>query len=161
MEIDENRPVAKLPELEWAFSVQVSLLEPLEQGMIDDGRTRFIPISGGRVWGPRLSGEVLPGGGDWQVIRPGGLVELDARYFLRADDGTVIGIANSGVRCADEEVTDRIARGERVPDDAYYFRTRPIFTVAPGPHEWLRRTVFVGRASKLPDTVAIDFHAVS
>jgi hypothetical protein len=35
-----------------------------------------------------------------------------------------------------------------------------MFTVADGPHEWLRRTVFVGRGIRRPDHVVIDVYAV-
>jgi hypothetical protein len=45
-----------------------------------------------------LKGTVLPGGGDWQTIMPGGLTKVEARYFLKSADGTVIEITNPGVR---------------------------------------------------------------
>jgi hypothetical protein len=121
---------------------------------------RLVPISGGRVYGPRLTGVVLPGGGDWQAIGPDGLTEVNARYTLKAADGTVIDVVNAGVRTASDAVTQKIARGEAVPADAYYFRTSPRFTVGAGQHAWLRRTMFVARGVRLPDHVEIDFYEV-
>ncbi|WP_295636042.1 DUF3237 domain-containing protein, partial [Novosphingobium sp.] len=126
----------------------------------DGGRRRFIAITGGRVYGPRLSGTVMPGGGDWQTIMPGGLTKIDTRYALKAADGAVIEISNPGVRVADAAVTERLAAGEPVDASAYYFRTTPRFEVAPGPHEWLRRQVFVARGIRAPDHVIVDFYAV-
>jgi hypothetical protein len=132
----------------------------VEQGQVDGGRKRFIAITGGTVSGPRLNGEVLPGGGDWQVIEPGGLTRVEARYFLKASDGTVVEVTNPGVRVASTDVIDRLARGDEVEPGAYYFRTTPRFQVSEGVHGWLRRSAFVGRGIRRPDHVLIDFYVV-
>ena len=142
---DQSGPAAPKPELEWAFSVRVEVDPAIEQGQIDGGVSRFIPITGGEVYGPRLTGTVLPGGGDWQIIRKGGLSDIETRYFLKAEDGTVIEVHNPGVRVADEATIDKLRIGEPVPQDSYYFRTQPRFRVADGPHQWLERQVFVAR----------------
>jgi hypothetical protein len=154
------QPSAPAPALEYVFSVRATLAAPVEQGEIDGKRQRFIQVTGGEVYGPRLTGEVLDGGGDWQTIAPGGLTELYARYQVRAADGTVIGVTNSGVRTAEPAVIDRLARGEQVDPSLYYFRTTTVFDVRPGPHEWLRRHAFVARGIRTPDSVVIDFYVV-
>ncbi|TWH81150.1 uncharacterized protein DUF3237 [Novosphingobium taihuense] len=148
------------PTLSYAFSVRATLAPPVEQGEVDQGRKRFIAITGGTVSGPKLAGEVLPGGGDWQVILPGGLTSIEARYFLKVADGTVIEVTNPGVRTAAPEVIEKLAKGENVDPSAYYFRTTPRFSVKAGPHEWLRRQVFVARGIRKPDSVVIDFYSV-
>ena len=153
-------PSAPAPSLTYVFSVTATLAPTVEQGEVDTGRKRFIPITGGTVSGPALSGEVLPGGGDWQVILPGGLTSIEARYFLKAVDGTVIEVTNPGVRTASPDVIEKLAKGEPVDPAAYYFRTTPRFSVKPGPYEWLRRKVFVARGIRKPDSVVIDFYAV-
>lgn len=153
-------PAAAPPGLDYAFTATVTVAPALEQGSVDGGRKRFIAITGGTVEGPLLSGEVLPGGGDWQVIEPGGLTRVEARYFLKARDGTVIEVTNPGVRVADPAVIDRLARGEEVDPSAYYFRTTPSFKVGPGAHDWLRRSVFVARGVRKPDRVLIDVYVV-
>lgn len=156
----QDRPAAPAPGLRWAFSAQVELALPVEQGQVDGKRMRFVPIAGGRVYGPRLTGTVLPGGGDWQAIGPDGLTEVNARYTLRTADGTMIDVVNAGIRTASVEVTERIARGQPVGVEDYYFRTVPRFTVGRGPHAWLRRTLFVARGVRMPDHVVIDFYEV-
>lgn len=153
-------PSAPAPTLTYAFTVQASLAPVVEQGEIDLARKRFIPITGGTVTGPALNGEVLPGGGDWQAILPGGLTSIEARYFLKAADGTVIEVTNPGVRTAAPEVIEKLAKGEPVDPSAYYFRTTPRFSVKSGPHEWLRRKIFVARGIRKPDGVIIDFYIV-
>jgi hypothetical protein len=148
------------PLLEWVFSVTATLSPPIEKGTIDGLRKRFIAITGGDVSGPKLNGIVLPGGGDWQSIHPDGITELDARYALKAADGTVISVTNPGIRVASPEIIKRISAGEDVDPALYYFRTTPHFEVAAGPHEWLRRSVFVARGIRKPDHVLIEFFRV-
>ncbi len=153
-------PSAPAPTLSYVFSVRVEVAPPVEQGEIDGGRRRFIPITGGKVHGPRLNGVVLPGGGDWQTIMPDGLTRIEARYFLKADDGTVIEITNPGVRVAAPEVIERLAKGEDVDPSLYYFRTTPQFRVTSGKLDWLQRSVFVTRGIRRPDHVIVDYYIV-
>ncbi len=148
------------PRLTQVFSLRIELAKPVEQGVIDGARHRFIAITGGTITGAKLTGTVMAGGGDWQEIHPGGLAVIEARYFLKADDGTVISIINPGVRVASAEVTERLARGEHVDPAEYYFRSTPRFEVTAGPHEWLRRSVFVARGIRRPDYVVLEVFAV-
>ena len=154
------QPSAPTPELEYAFTVKVDVAPPVEMGPADGGKKRFIAITGGTVTGPALTGTVLPGGGDWQVIEEGGLTRLEARYFLKAADGTVIEVTNLGVRVASPEVTDRLAKLQVVDPSEYYFRTTPTFTVTKGPHDWMRRSTFVARGIRKPDRVLVDVYRV-
>jgi len=153
-------PAASVPVLEYAFTATVAVAAPIEQGQADGGRKRFIPITGGKVEGPLLTGAVLAGGGDWQVIEEGGLTRIEARYFMKAADGTIIEVTNPGVRVAPPDVIDKLARGVEVDPAAYYFRTTPRFSVAAGAFDWMRRAVFVGRGVRKPDRVLIDFYVV-
>ncbi len=153
-------PSAPVPNLSYAFSIKATLLPPVEQGEIDGKRKRFIMITGGKVDGPKLKGEVLAGGGDWQAIGPDGRTEVWAKYSIKASDGTVIGLTNAGVRIGPKSVIDRLARGEEVDPSLYYFRTTAVFDVKAGPHAWLRDKVFVARGIRKPDHVVIDFYSV-
>ncbi len=159
-DVPAGGPSAPAPTLVHVFSVRATLAPPLEVGEADGGRRRFIAITGGTVDGPRLRGTVLAGGGDWQTIVPGGLTRVEARYFLKADDGTVIEVFNPGVRTADPAVIERLAKGEVVDPSLYYFRTTPAFKVKDGPHAWLQRAVFVARGIRNPDSVVIDYYMV-
>jgi hypothetical protein len=148
------------PHLTHVFTAKITLAAPIEQGEIDGGRRRFVPITGGDIKGPRFTGTVLPGGGDWQTIYPGGFTRIEARYFLKAADGTVVGIHNPGVRVASARVSEQLARGEKVDPSSYYFRSSPIFDPPPGPHQWLRNKVFVGRGIRMPDHVLLEVYMV-
>ncbi len=118
-----DQPVA--PRLTYAFTLHVEVGPPQEQGTVDGKRMRFVPITGGTITGPRLTGAVMAGGGDWQALHADGLTEVNTRYALKAADGTVIDIVNPGVRVASSEVSGRLAKGELVDPKLYYFRTTP------------------------------------
>lgn len=108
-------------------------------------------MSAGRFAGERLSGSVLHGGADWQVVRADGAVLLDARVVLRTDDGADISMDYSGIRAGPAEVTARLGRGEPVNPDAYYFRILPRFATSDPRYEWLNRILAVGIGHRLPE----------
>lgn len=149
------------PPLSLAMRLRVLIGAPQELGMVDGVRKRVIPITGGSVDGPRLTGKVLPGGADWQSIRADGTADILARYSLQADDGAIISVVNPGYRHGPAPVLARIAAGEVVDPSLYYFRTTPRFEVAgDGPHAWLGRTIFLCTAARFKDHVALDIFAV-
>jgi len=61
------------------------------------GRRQVIAITGGTFEGPNIKGEILPGGEDWQLVRPDGDTELYARYLLKTSDGHVIQVINQAL----------------------------------------------------------------
>lgn len=148
-------PVPFIPELRHAFTAFVTVAAPLEVGETARGRRRVIPITGGHVEGPRLTGIVLPGGADWQAIAPDGTAYLVARYTLRAEDGTPISVVNRCVRRAPPAVLAQLAAGRTVDPSLYYFRGTPGFEVAAGPHDWLMGSVFVATGERAADHVVI------
>jgi len=149
------------PALVHVFSVTVLIGAPQELGIADGARKRVIPITGGEVRGPRLSGKVLPGGADWQTIRSDGVADISARYTLQAADGGLISVLNPGFRRGPPEVLARIAKGEAVDPSLYYFRTTPRFEAAiPGPHAWLTRSLFVCSAARYAERVELDIFEV-
>lgn len=148
------------PSLHFVFAAFVDVDKPQEIGETTAGRRRVIPITGGHVEGPRLTGEVVPGGADWQLVRNDGTVELVARYTLRAADGTLISVINRGVRRAPPDILARLTAGEIVDPALYYFRATPSFSVAPGPHGWLADSVFVATGERQARQVVIRFFEV-
>lgn len=147
------------PEFSFVTEIRAEVAPALSLGAGPNGERRLIPITGGRCVGPRMTGVVLPGGADFQHIRPDGVLELEARYALRLEDGALVNVVNQGLRHAAPEEMARLARGEPVPPERIYFRTTPRFdTVAPA-HGWMTRTLFVGLAERHPDHVRIRVFA--
>jgi hypothetical protein len=135
-----------VPQLSFAFEARVDIDPGQHIGHAGSAPLGFTPITGGTISGPRLSGTVVPGGGDWAIARPGVAVDLDARYLIRADDGALIDIVNRGFWVASAEVEAAVEAGETVDPSRYYFRTQPVFRTDAPQHAWLTHTVFVGMA---------------
>ncbi len=148
------------PGFEWIGTVEVAVGPPLSVGRVPGGERRIIPILGGRIEGPRLNGEVLPGGADFQLIRDDGVAEIEARYTLKLTDGALVYIVNRGLRHAAPEDMARLLRGEPVPPERVYFRTAPAFETASPAHAWLHRSLFLGLGERRPDSVRVAIHAV-
>jgi hypothetical protein len=148
------------PGLEFEFRMRVHVAAPLDQGVWDGQRRRIMPITGGTFDGPRFSGTILAGGADWQSVRTDGVAQIDARYTLRHDDGTLVSMIDRGVRRGSPEVMARLAAGEVVEPSLYYFRTAPQFQVQDGPHRWLADHVFICRGNRRPDAVELEIFRV-
>jgi hypothetical protein len=149
------------PELELLGRFTVTLADPLELGQTPWGRRRIIGITGGRFAGPRLAGEILPGGADWQVVHADGAATIDTRYTLRTDDGALVFLATKGVRYGPSEVLAALAERDDVDPASYYFKVGLTFEVADPAYEWLNRTVAIGSAVRHPDAVIYDAYTVS
>jgi len=136
-------------------------LEPIRDlGETPMGRRRIIGITGGLFSGPRLSGTILPGGADWQVIRSDGVAFLDARYTLETNDGALIYVNNKGYRHGPKDVIERLAKGEEVDPALYYMRATPWFETSAPQYAWLNRTVCVATGARRPVAVELDFYEV-
>lgn len=149
-----------VPQLEPLFRAEITLAAAQELGDGPQGRRRIIPITGGTLAGPRLSGRVLPGGADWQLIRPDGVAFLDARYTIETDDGALVYVRNQGYRHGPPEIIARLAKGDAVESALYYMRTAPWFETSDARYAWLNRTLCVGSGERLAAAVRIDFYAV-
>ena len=147
--------------IEFAPLMQIKVtLEPVRDlGDTPLGRRRIIGITGGSFTG-RLSGRVLPGGADWQIVRTDGTADLDARYTLEASDGALIYVHNRGYRHGPKDVVARLAKGEDVDPALYYMRTTPWFETSAPAYDWLNRIVCIGTGARRPASVELELFEV-
>jgi hypothetical protein len=145
------------PQLRFAFEIEAGVPQIYDLGQTQAGHRRIVPVTGGVVSGPRLQGRVLAMGADWQTVRPDGTADLEARYMLQAEDGTLISVVNRGLRQGPPEVMARLARGESVDPSLYYFRSSAIFETSSPVHDWLTRAVVIGVGERYPEKVIIRF----
>jgi len=124
------------------------------------GRRQLIPIISGELIGENMSGTILPGGVDSQVIRPNGKCELSARYGVKLDDGTSFYVENNGIRTVPKEYVDIVKEGGFIDPSLYYFCTNPHFEVYSEKLNWLTERVFICTATRLPDEVLLDYYVV-
>ena len=133
-----------VPTLALVLQAEVDIGDRQELGGSALGQRFIVPILGGTFTGAQgLSGTVLPGGADRQLLRPDGVKELDALYEIRTHDGTVITVRNRAV--IDDSHTP-----------ARYARSVLRLSASDGPHAWLNRRVFVGCVDSLrPQRAAV------
>lgn len=148
------------PRLEFIFAADVTVDLPLDVGNVGKGTRRFVPIAGGEVSGPKLRGEVLRGGGDWQVIRDDGVAELEARYTLRTDDGALIFVRNYGLRHGPRDVIAALAAGQTVDHTSYYFRGATFFDTSAAQYAWLTKQIVICVGEREPARVKLKFYQV-
>jgi Protein of unknown function (DUF3237) len=114
------------------MTVNIAAAPPQKLGTVPHGVRSIVPVTGGDFEGPRLRGKVLPGGGDWLLLRPDGVLELDLRITLETDDHALIYMTFQGLR-----------HGE-------YFRTLPRFETSTEAYAFLNRIVCVGVGEARP-----------
>jgi hypothetical protein len=131
--------------------IEADLEEPQLFGKTPYGERRVINIAGGTISGPRVSGKILPGGADWQIIRSDGVADIYAKYTFQIDGGGFVLVTSAGLRHGPPEVIAKLARGEAVDRSHYYFRTCVRFETADPGADWLNRvlTIAVGAREKM------------
>lgn len=150
-----------VPSLQHVCDLSVTIAAPIEVGHTPMGRRRLIPITGGRVSGPKLNGTVLNAGADFQLIVADGChAHLDARYIIETEDGARIWVHNTALRVASLEDSQRIANGQAVDPERVYFRCQPRFEAADPKWAWLNEHQFVGSGARAPDGVFLSFYQV-
>ena len=142
------------------LQADITLAPAQELGDAPRGRRRIINITGGTFRGERLSGKVLPGGADWQVIRGDGVADLDARYTLETSDGALIYVRNHGYRHGPADVLKKLAAGEDVDPALYYMRTSPLFETGDARYAWLNRLICVGTGARKKSSVHLEIFEV-
>jgi hypothetical protein len=104
-----------------------------------DGERREVwPIIGGLFSGKGIRGIVVPGGGDFPVVRPDGVVVVDALYRLKTDDGVTIIIHNKGL------AYPHAHSGQE------QYRLAPEFIAPVGKYDWLNRNLFIATLVDVP-----------
>jgi hypothetical protein len=144
-------PLAKV-ELEFIFRARVFFRDRVMFPPTPRGGRGYVSIKGGDFEGPRLNGKVVPNSGaDWALIRPSGTLEINAHYMLEEADGTPIYLYNTG-----------FLQRDKAGGQPSYFIIAPTFDTRPGPHDWLTRTVILGRGTRVtnPDHTVFEYFSV-
>jgi len=139
---------------------EITLAPPQELGETPLGRRRIIAITGGSFRGEKLTGRVLPGGADWQIVRSDGVSELEARYTLETNDRALIYVRNRGFRHGPADILAKLAAGEPVDPSLYYMRTTPLFETGAPHYQWLNRIVCVASGARRAAAVELDVYEV-
>ena len=124
------------------------------------GERRYVPLLGGTVRGPELNGEIVSGGVDWQIARSDGALDIGAHYVIRSEDGALIEVQSTGLRHGPPEVMARLARGEVVGRDEYFFKTLMRFTTGHPAWLHLNKTMALATGQREARLVVLDVHRI-
>jgi Protein of unknown function (DUF3237) len=133
------------------MTVRILAAPPQKIGAIPHGARIIVPVTGGDFEGPRLRGKVLPGGGDWLLLRSDAVLELDLRITLETDDRALIHMSFQGLRHGPADVIAALGSGEVVDPANYYFRTVPRFETSAEKYAFLNRIIAVSVSETRPD----------
>ena len=128
---------AKLPAFTFVYECVAGIAPALDFGRTLEGQRRVIPITGGTFHGPRIRGEVVANGADWNLSRTDGAGSVDAAYYLKTDDQVLIRVVNRGIG----------GRGGAPAPNApelFFMYTHPEFEAPTGKYDWLNRSMFIG-----------------
>ena len=118
-------------------------------------------VTGGTLTG-KITGKVLPIGGDFATFSNSTTLKLDVRLVIQTEDGATIYCTYTGFLNADEETYKLIkaGKGYQVDPSKYYFRTNPIFETSSPKYDWLNYTITVGLGTITPKGVSYKIYAI-
>jgi hypothetical protein len=139
--------------------------------IMDLGRSPFRSrrvgyVTGGRFEGPRLTGDILPGGGNWPE---GGLAAdgaalgtFDARSVWKTDDGALIYVTYTGRSVVPPDVGAAFRDPAQPPVDPsrYAIRIALVFETADPRYDWLNGVLAVGCGERVTGGIRHYIYAI-
>ncbi len=150
-----------LPQLTHLCDLHFELTEPLRLPSGPFGDRTILRVAGGRVDGPKLQGKILPGFGDWAVMRADGIFDVDIRAALQMDDGAIITVSYRGLLRMAPELWRSYLQGNQIDPNNYYFRVTPRFETGADAYRWLNGIVCLGVGFDLPPTPRYRIYEVT
>ena len=118
-------------------------------------------VTGGTLTG-KITGKVLPIGGDFATFINSTTLKLDVRLVLQTDDSATIYCTYTGFLNTDQETYKLIkaGKGYQVDPSKYYFRTNPVFETSSSKYDWLNHTITVGLGTITRTGVSYKIYAI-
>ncbi|WP_197377711.1 DUF3237 domain-containing protein [Mycolicibacterium baixiangningiae] len=137
-----------IPELEHLLDINIGFA-PVQIFDTPVGTRFTYVVRHGRCEGPRVAGDILPGGGDWILFGTDRVARLDVRATLRTDDGALIHITNTGRVHMPPDAAARFAAGELIRHDEMVARSSPLFDTDDERYRWINavHTVAINQVS--------------
>ena len=132
---EKGEPVYKDFKTEHIWDAKVTIAGGISLGNSKHGGRNIIPITGGSFEGANIKGEVLPYGADWQLVRPDGDVELNAKYLLKTNDGVIIQVINKVL------IHNGVTDGK---PESYIKSVIDLEAPTGSPYEYLNHAIFLG-----------------
>ncbi|MBX3276728.1 MAG: DUF3237 domain-containing protein [Acidobacteria bacterium] len=147
--------------LEYLFSYTADLEKiPEVIGQTPDGILINFYVTGGTISGPKLSGTLTHGGGDWYTLREDGVGISNVRATFQTDDGALIYTDYIGIMDLGPDGAANFAKGQVA--NIVPLKTTPRYHTAHPQYAWLNRLqcLGVGQVDHTAMTVSYDVYAV-
>jgi hypothetical protein len=102
-----------------------------------------------------------PGGGDWLLVRPDGVGEIDARETWQAEDGALLYVTKRDYITNVPGLTARFLAGEPIPHEEYYFVVTQYVETSAAQYAWLQQVVAIGMGSLIQGGIGYQVFVVS
>jgi hypothetical protein len=148
--------------LEHVTSVVARFGAPEVIGAVPEGYLANYYVTGGELLGPKITGKVLPVGGDWFTVRKDGVGVLNVRLTFETDDGALIYNHYYGSSYLGPDGYKHAIEGAEPSGDGLDLRTCPRFQTAHPDYQWLNTAFFLGIGRSYIDlnTVKYDIYQV-
>ena len=103
----------------------------------------------------------MAGGVDWQLARADGVLEIAAHYVIRTGGRRPRRGAQRRPAPRPGRVMQRLARGEAVPREAYFFRTLMRFTTGAPSWAHLNKVMAVAVGQREARAVLLDVYRLA
>ncbi|MCM2374092.1 DUF3237 domain-containing protein [Aporhodopirellula aestuarii] len=130
-------------KMEPLFSYTATVGNPEIVGPVPGGVRVNFNVTGGVVCGDKISGKILPAGGDWLLMRNDGVADVDVRLTIRTEDDALINVHYHGMADLGENGFEEFMAG-RAPVPGTPLRIFPRFHVAAEKYSWLNRLACIG-----------------
>jgi hypothetical protein len=134
---------------------------PVEVGKGVLGVRRIFNAVGGEFEGDRLSGVVLPGGGEWFLQGDSTVGQADVRLLLQTEAGAHIYLRYTGILDFNETALAAITAGRSTQFGDNHFLTHVRFESSDPECAWLSQTLAVGEGRMHPDCVEYAIYEVA
>ncbi|MGA2480727.1 MAG: DUF3237 domain-containing protein [Spirochaetia bacterium] len=131
---------------EFMFYADLTLDMPQNVGAGPHGNRQIIRVVNGTVDGPKFKGTTLPMSGDWLLLRPDGVGELDVRTTIKTDDEQFIYMNYRGLMHGKPETMQEMFQGKPIAPSDLYVRSAAFFETSSEKYSWLNRIVAIGTA---------------
>lgn len=132
------------------------------------GEQRIGYVTGGGFDGPRLRGDILPGGGNWprggRLSTDSAVGTFDARALWRTHDDALIYVTYTGRSVVPDAVTAAFRDPKRADDVAladYKLRIALVFETAAPAYAWLNGVLAVGCGRRIATGVRHSIFAIT
>ncbi|KAK3046130.1 hypothetical protein LTR09_012356 [Extremus antarcticus] len=107
-----------------------------------------------------LRGSILPGGGEWEIVRDHDgdqqTAHLNTRYNLLTHDGATIYLQTTGTRTGKKEVLEKLGEDESIGADQYRMRLQLTMETGDEGYSWVNQGVSVASSGRNGDQVIYD-----